>query len=158
MNFHVDVQTVSLSPDIPTVESIQHWVDAALNTQMPTAELCIRIVDEAESQQLNRDYRHQDKPTNVLSFPMSMPGADIPYIGDIIMCAPIIVREASEQQKSLPAHWAHMVIHGILHLRGYDHLNDADATLMESLEIEILHQLGFTNPYLHPLDEESHEA
>ena len=109
----------------------------------------MRIVDEAESQQLNFDYREKDKPTNVLSFPFQCPpGIELPLLGDLVICAQVVAREAAEQQKTVTAHWAHMVVHGCLHLLGFDHINDEDAAEMEAEEIQILQELGFANPYL----------
>ena len=115
--------------------------------------MTVRIVDETESQQLNFDYREKDKPTNVLSFPFQCPpGIELPLLGDLVICAGVVAQEATEQNKSLDAHWAHMVVHGSLHLLGFDHINDDDAAQMEAEEVTILQQLGFTNPYL--LDDE----
>jgi probable rRNA maturation factor len=112
------------------------------------AQLTIRITDEAEIQELNRTYRHKDKPTNVLSFPFEAPpGVEIPLLGDIIICAAVVAREAGEQGKPLQAHWAHMVIHGTLHLLGYDHIDETEAEQMEGLEITLLAGLGYANPY-----------
>jgi probable rRNA maturation factor len=97
---------------------------------------------------LNSQYRNQDKPTNVLSFPADLPAElELPDLGDIIICAEIVEQEAATQKKSLKSHWAHMTVHGILHLLGYDHINDSDATKMEALETQILLKLGFIAPY-----------
>jgi len=138
-----------------TEPDIKKWAQAAyLGDQVMS--LAINVVDESASQVLNRDFRQKDKPTNVLSFPMDMPDLpmDIPemidemnILGDLAICADIVAREAKEQKKALNAHWAHMVIHGVLHLQGYDHINDRDAEEMETLEREILSKLGYPDPY-----------
>jgi probable rRNA maturation factor len=108
----------------------------------------VRITDEAEIRELNATYRGKDYATNVLSFPFEAPpGVDIPLLGDIVVCAAVVAREAAEQEKPLQAHWAHMVIHGTLHLLGYDHIEEADAEEMEGLEIRLLADLGYANPY-----------
>jgi len=112
-------------------------------------ELAIRIVGLEEGQALNRDYRGKDYPTNVLSFPAELPpGVALPLIGDLAICAPVVAREAAEQGKKPTQHWAHMTVHGVLHLLGYDHLEDAEAERMESLETRILASLGIADPYL----------
>ncbi|MEJ2327702.1 MAG: rRNA maturation RNase YbeY [Chromatiaceae bacterium] len=129
-----------------TVE-IDRWVRAALGAA-DDRELNIRIVNEPEMAELNSRYRHKEGPTNVLSFPFeSPPGVNSAILGDIVICAPVVRREAGEQGKALAAHWAHMVVHGIMHLRGYDHENEADAERMEAAETEILTGLGFPAPY-----------
>jgi probable rRNA maturation factor len=111
----------------------------------------VRIVGPEEIRALNRDYRGKDKPTNVLSFPADIPDhIDLPLLGDLIVCADVVRNEAAEQHKSTQDHWAHMVIHGTLHLLGFDHIDDDEAQEMELLEISILQQLGIDNPYLHP--------
>jgi len=116
-------------------------------------EMTIRIVDQQESQQLNADYRDKDKPTNVLSFEFEQPpglvdiGEELPYLGDLVVCAEVVAKEAKEQNKSLEAHWAHMIIHGTLHLQGYDHIDEYDVEEMEGIEIEIMQNLGYANPY-----------
>jgi probable rRNA maturation factor len=132
----------------PTRQQLQQWAEAAL-IEAASTELTIRLVDEAESSALNQQYRHKSGPTNVLSFPFEapMPGMDIPLLGDVVICAPRVVCEASEQGKPLLAHWAHLVIHGVLHLQGYDHQTDAEAELMEALEVSLLTRLGYANPY-----------
>ena len=112
------------------------------------AEITIRLVDSDESQQLNNQYRGKDKPTNVLSFPFEVPtGIELDLLGDLVICAPVIAAEAIEQNKSENAHWAHMVIHGCLHLLGYDHINDQEAEEMEALEIALLAKLNIADPY-----------
>ena len=136
---------------LPTAADFQRWVEVVLREcepQREEAELTIRLVEEAEITELNATYRHQHKPTNVLSFPYeAMPGVAIPLLGDIIICAAVVAREAAEQEKPLAAHWAHMVIHGTLHLLGYDHLVEDEAEAMEGLEIALLGSLGYANPY-----------
>lgn len=153
MAITLDLQLASGAGNLPTAEQIQQWLEAAILPFQADAEVTVRIVDNEESQQLNHDYRGKDKPTNVLSFPFQCPpGIELPLLGDLVICAPVVAAEATEQQKSLQAHWAHMVVHGSLHLLGFDHINDDDAEQMEAEEVTILQQLGFTNPYL--LDDE----
>jgi probable rRNA maturation factor len=139
------------SEGLPTEADFLHWVETALNecaAKPDEAQLTIRLVEEAEITELNATYRHQNKPTNVLSFPYeAMPGVDIPLLGDIVICAAVVAQEAAEQEKPLQAHWAHMVIHGTLHLLGYDHIEEDEAELMEGLEIALLGSLGYANPY-----------
>ncbi len=151
MKVDLDVQYATGSgaaAPLPTVETIKRWVDAALAGFVETAELTVRIVSRAEIQQLNRTYRHQDKTTNVLSFPFEAPsGVELPLLGDVVICAAVVEEEALEQGKPAASHWAHMVVHGVLHLLGYDHIDDDEADEMEGLEIEILAQLGIDNPY-----------
>lgn len=146
----INLQNVSTEPAVPNAETLTDWALVALHHQCKRGELTIRIVDPVESQMLNQRYRQQNKPTNVLAFPFaSFPGIDIsdPIIGDIVICAAIVNQEAKQQGKPHDAHWAHIVIHGILHLLGYDHLNATDAQCMETLEIDLLQQLGYANPY-----------
>ena len=112
------------------------------------AEISLLIVDETEGAELNRQWRGKDGPTNVLSFPSDLPAElNLPLLGDLIICAPVVEKEAMAQKKSLDAHWAHMVVHGTLHLLGYDHVVDAEAQEMEALETRILKQLGYPDPY-----------
>lgn len=139
-------------PDgLPAEADFQHWVEVALRecaAERDETQLTIRLVDEAEIAELNATYRHKNKPTNVLSFPYeAMPGVDIPLLGDIVICAAVVAQEAAEQEKPLQAHWAHMVIHGTLHLLGYDHIEEDEAERMEGLEIALLGGLGYANPY-----------
>ena len=144
----LDLQIASDSTTLPTADNFELWVRTALGNTMTQAELTIRIVDEVESQSLNSTYRGKDKPTNVLSFPFEAPPEiDIPLLGDLIICASVVEQEAIQQNKPSQAHWAHMVVHGCLHLLGYDHINDAEAEEMESLEIQLIENLGFNNPY-----------
>ena len=133
---------------VPHARSFARWANAACaagiaRSRSQATELTIRVVGAAESRRLNRTWRGKDKPTNVLSFT-----ADAPVLGDLAICAPVVAREAREQGKSPAAHWAHMVVHGVLHLLGYDHENDRDAERMEARETKILAQLGMPNPYV----------
>lgn len=121
----------------------------ALSAVQEEAEVTIRLVDEAESHDLNLTYRGKDKPTNVLSFPFEAPpGIEMPLLGDLIICRQVVEQEAQEQSKPLEAHWAHMVVHGSLHLLGYDHIDDDEAEEMESLETEIMLAMGYEDPYI----------
>lgn len=145
----LDLQIATQNQDnLPSEEQINQWLNIILPPFMSEAELTIRIVDEEESQHLNNTYRHKDKPTNVLSFPFESPiEIETPLLGDLIICKQVVEREANEQQKSLSSHWAHMIVHGCLHLLGYDHIEDDEAEEMEGIEIEIMAELGFANPY-----------
>lgn len=148
-DIHVDVDNACQDAHAPDTAAFLAWVSAALDQSRTRAELAIRIVDEAESAALNAQYRHKDTPTNVLSFPSGLPeNCEPPILGDLAICAAVVEREAGEQHKTLEAHWAHMVIHGTLHLLGFDHVDDADADIMEAREIAIMKILGFANPYL----------
>ena len=144
----LDLQIASSAAQLPTTEQLNTWANAALFGRCDSAELSVRIVDEEESQALNQQYRHKNSPTNVLSFPADLPDdIEIPLLGDLVICAPIVANEASQQGKQLDAHWAHMIIHGTLHLLGYDHIDDSEANIMEQLETDILTGLGFAPPY-----------
>lgn len=136
---------------LPSAEKLELWASAALNgrTHFNQPELTIRLVETEESQQLNFEYRGKDKPTNVLSFPFEVPaGIPLQLLGDLIICAPVVQQEAEQQNKTPEAHWAHMVVHGCLHLLGYDHIKDEEAEIMENLEREVMTTLGFSDPYL----------
>ena len=149
MKYKVDLQD-TIQSNTPNRFHIQRWVNEALNGRIDEANLCIRIVGCEEMQHLNSTYRKKNKPTNVLAFPSDVPAgiqAELKLLGDIVICAELITKEAQEQGKPLEAHWAHIVIHGTLHLLGYDHTDDNDAKQMESIEIDILDKLGFDNPY-----------
>ncbi|WP_213995706.1 rRNA maturation RNase YbeY [Arsukibacterium sp.] len=149
MTVVLDLQLASTAPGIPAESAIQCWLNAAVLPFQAQAEVTVRIVDSPESQQLNLQYRGKDKPTNVLSFPFQAPaGLELPLLGDLVICAQVVQTEAHEQQKLLNDHWAHMVVHGCLHLLGFDHINDDDAEAMEAEEIQILASLGINNPYL----------
>ena len=143
----VDLQVAVADANLPSQEQLAAWVNAVVDQSKP-AELTIRIVDEAEMTVLNTTYRHKDAVTNVLSFPFE---ADVPMdvalLGDIVICAPVVAQEAVEHGKSVEAHWAHLIIHGVLHLLGYDHQSGDEAEAMESREIQILQQFGYANPY-----------
>lgn len=140
------LQDVSDSADVPSENEIRQWLLASLEKK--NIRLTVRLVAEGEMGELNERYRHKKGPTNVLSFPFEdPPGVHSDILGDIVICAPIVQREAREQKKTVSAHWAHMVIHGALHLQGYDHENEQDAIKMEALETRIMTQLGFPAPY-----------
>lgn len=137
------------SKNLPDETACQRWLEAVLLPFQEEAEVTVRLVDEAESNELNLTYRGKDKPTNVLSFPFEAPpGIALPLLGDLIICRQVVEQEAAEQGKTSEAHWAHMVVHGSLHLLGYDHIEDDAAEEMESLETEIMHGLGYPDPYL----------
>lgn len=144
----LDLQLAVDADDLPTEDEFEQWLEKVILEHQDQAELTIRIVDESEISELNRQYRNKDYATNVLSFPVDsdLP-LDIPLLGDLVICASVVAREAQEQRKSLKAHWAHMVIHGTLHLLGYDHIEDNQAAAMEAKEIEYLNYFGFSNPY-----------
>jgi probable rRNA maturation factor len=160
-DFSIAVQFVAVRPWVPTQAALRRWAVAAHASAIEALparkraaaatarHACIRIVGPAESRRLNREYRGNDKPTNVLSFPASgderkLDGA----LGNLVICAAVVAREARDQRKPRPVHWAHMVVHGILHLHGFDHERPRDARAMERLEVEILHRFGYQNPYL----------
>ena len=148
MTLEVDVQVVCDEDDLPGRADLRAWARAAVGALREDAELTIRIVDEAESARLNSSYRYEDVATNVLSFQFDAPaGLDVPLLGDIVICAPVVRREADEQSKSVSSHWAHMVVHGALHLLGFDHVRARDADEMEAMETRVLADLGFDNPY-----------
>lgn len=144
----LDLQRISLG-DTPGDEDFRQWCELALRQRSADSELTIRLVDEAEGRELNRTWRQKDYATNVLSFPADVPDEflDIPLLGDLVICVPVVAREASEQGKLPMAHWAHLVIHGCLHLLGYDHIEDAEAEEMEDLERRLLAELGHPDPY-----------
>lgn len=144
----LDLQQASTGA-APTEAEFRRWCELALRARTADSELTIRLVDEAEGRALNATYRHKDYATNVLSFPAEIPDGllDIPLLGDLVICVPVVEREAQTQGKALSAHWAHLVIHGCLHLLGYDHLDDAEADEMEDLERQLLAELGYPDPY-----------
>ncbi len=146
----LDLQVACESPEgLPQEAQIQRWLDAAILPFQEEAEVTVRLVDETESHDLNLTYRGKDKPTNVLSFPFEAPpGMEMPLLGDLVICRQVVEREAPEQDTPLDAHWAHMVVHGSLHLLGYDHIEDDEAEEMESLETEIMLALGYADPYI----------
>lgn len=138
---------------LPSRDILVRWVAEVLRHHPDERrhELTVRFVDAGESQALNRDYRGKDRPTNVLSFPFDAPaGIELPLLGDLVICHAVVAREASEQDKSLIAHYAHMVVHGTLHLLGYDHIEESEAERMERLECEILTRFGIDDPYQLP--------
>ncbi|MCO6060035.1 rRNA maturation RNase YbeY [Pseudomonas sp. MOB-449] len=145
----LDLQLASEAQGLPSEADLRRWCELALRQRTADSELTIRLVDEHEGRELNRTWRHKDYATNVLSFPADVPDEllDIPLLGDLVICAPVVAREAAEQGKSLEAHWAHLVIHGCLHLLGYDHIEDEEAEEMEALERELLAELGHPDPY-----------
>ena len=151
----VDIQVVSESATIPVDKIIESWAAAVLDQLgfSDFAEMSIRIVDEDEIRALNRAYREVDKPTNVLSFPSGI-GSDLPddvprSLGDVVICAPVVEREAAVQFKAVGDHWAHLVVHGTLHLLGFDHSSESDAAEMEAAERDILASKGVVDPYAH---------
>lgn len=148
MNLQLEVQCVVEDDGIPGAMQFQSWAEAALSGRRDQAELVVRIVDREESRQLNREYRSKDKPTNVLSFPFEAPAVvESDLLGDLVICAPLVTEEALAQDKPLQAHWAHLLVHGVLHLLGFDHINEQEADVMEGLEVEVLESLGFPDPY-----------
>lgn len=153
MTLTLRIQVASAFPELPSRARFKRWVETALRflpaeRTVDSVELGIRLVDEAESAVLNTSYRHKNGPTNVLSFPAEAPpGVAWSYVGDIVICAPLVVQEATQQHKPPLAHWAHLTVHGVLHVYGYDHECAEDAAVMEALEVEILASLGFANPY-----------
>lgn len=146
----LDLQIACDNPEgLPSEALFERWLATVLPKFQAQSEVTIRIVDEAESHHLNLTYRGKDKPTNVLSFPFEAPPEiELPLLGDLIICRQVVEQEAAEQQKTAEEHWAHMVIHGCLHLLGYDHIEDDEAEEMEGLETEILAELGYDDPYL----------
>jgi len=149
VSLEVDVAFGTRHPWAPSARLLGDWAQTAAGRRGARAALSIRVVTPAESQRLNRAYRGKDRPTNVLSFPAgSAPAVDGPApLGDLAICARVVAREAHAQKKTLAAHWAHMVVHGVLHLVGHDHERDADARRMERREKALMKRLGFPNPY-----------
>ena len=148
MRLRLAVQRDSVARGLPRPASIGEWARAALRgAGAGVAEVTVRIVDEAESAALNRRYRGKRGATNVLSFSYDLPRGARGLAGDLVICAPVVAREARAQGRPARAHWAHMVVHGIMHLRGCDHIQLADAQIMEALEIRALKRLGIPNPY-----------
>lgn len=144
----ISIQNASDSDEVPEEGSLRRWALNALEPFCDSAEVCLRIVDTDESASLNQEYRQKSGPTNVLSFPYPSETFESAEIqGDLVICAPVVEQEAAQQSKALDAHWAHMVTHGMLHLLGYDHIEDNDTEEMEQLEIRLLAKLGYPNPY-----------
>ncbi len=153
MPVEFEIQRATISTGTPGDDQFQLWVNAVPAMQDRTSGLTIRIVDEAEALRINREYRKKDYATNVLSFPAELPeglpeAVRLSQLGDLLLCAPVVAREAVEQKRPEEDHWAHLTIHGVLHLLGYDHEQAAEAVVMESLETEILKKLGISDPYL----------
>ncbi|PTQ90417.1 putative rRNA maturation factor [Agitococcus lubricus] len=150
----MSLQRVTTHKELPKSADFRAWINVAMivaNYQF-ASEVLIRIVDDEESQSLNGQYRGKDYATNVLSFPSELPheiaaAMTRAPLGDIIICAPVVMAEAKEQEKSLQSHWAHLTIHGVLHLLGYDHIDDDEAEQMEALEVQAMALLGYSNPY-----------
>jgi probable rRNA maturation factor len=148
MPLRIEIQVSAIRSGLPPVAKFRHWARSALAGRRRDAELTIRIVEPAESRSLNRLYRGKDKPTNVLSFPAEIPEElHIPLLGDVVICREVVESEAQEQGKPAEAHWAHMVVHGVLHLLGYDHETEDEASRMEGLEAGIMAELGWPDPY-----------
>ena len=143
----IDLQNDAEIAGVPAQPKLQAWVEAALQRDYAALEQTIRVVDRDEGAELNHRYRGKPAATNVLAFPYD--GAHLGYdcLGDLVLCAPLVAEEAAAQGKPAEAHWAHLVVHGMLHLQGFDHLDDAERDRMEALEIQILGRLGYTNPY-----------
>jgi probable rRNA maturation factor len=133
---------------VPSPASFKRWAEAACQGRIKFADIAIRVVDEKEGRALNKHYRGKDYATNVLSFPAELPeGVTLPLLGDLVICVPVVVREAQEQHKTIAAHYAHLTIHGVLHLLGLDHNNDTEALMMEAIERQILADMGYPDPY-----------
>ncbi len=149
MQVELDLQLATEATELPSEAQLRQWCELALRQRTAPSELTIRIVDEAEGRELNLTWRGKDYATNVLSFPAEIPEGllDIPLLGDLVICAQVVAREAGEQGKSLDAHWAHLTLHGCLHLLGYDHIDDDEAEEMEALERQLLAELGYPDPY-----------
>ena len=148
MSITLDLQVACKNSDLPSLQTFQLWVDTALAAYNKPFELTIRLVESEESQALNNQYRQKNKPTNVLSFPFEVPeGITLDLLGDLVICADVVNLEASQQNKLVENHWAHMVIHGCLHLLGYDHITDVEAEEMEAIEIAYLLSLQIADPY-----------
>jgi probable rRNA maturation factor len=157
---HIIIQKVAKSAFSPSSSQLRKWAQIALDKKITDVEITLRIIDKAEMIRLNATYRGKHQPTNILSFPFATPKEmtlNVRILGDIAICAEVVNEEAIAQNKPLAAHWAHMIVHGILHLLGYDHQTNDDAVIMESLEINILKTLGFNNPYILGENGPSHE-
>lgn len=145
----ITIQALANNTFIPSRYFLQRWVNAALAKQVGTNAVNIRLVSKKASAELNSTYRHKKGPTNILSFPFEPPPKiSSPFLGDLVICAALVNQEAKQQTKTRLAHWAHLVIHGCLHLVGYDHTHDKDAIQMETVEIQLLEDLGYENPYI----------
>ncbi len=152
INLCLDLENATEDEDHPPPAEFKQWISAAIGDSMEEAEISVRIVSPEEITTLNNTYRNQQKATNVLSFPADLPDhIDLPLLGDLVICAQVVEKEAQQQNKNSKAHWAHMVIHGTLHLLGYDHIEQDEADIMEGLEINILSTMNINNPYLIPI-------
>ena len=147
MAITIDLQYDSALEGIPSRQRFHEWVVAALQKPYPALEQTVRIVNEAEIRELNCRFRDSDSATNVLAFPGDSDVLDYDCLGDLVICAPVVAAEAADQGKPVDAHWAHLVVHGMLHLQGFDHKGEKDTAKMEALEVKILGTLGYTNPY-----------
>ena len=147
MAIKTDLQNDAALAPVPSLQQFQTWIESSLQSSHQRLEQTVRIVDEDESRDLNLRFRARDYATNVLAFPGESELLDYDCLGDLVICAPVVAAEAHAQGKVLEAHWAHMVVHGMLHLQGFDHQDDSDTAQMEALEIKILDTLGYTNPY-----------
>jgi probable rRNA maturation factor len=147
MPVKVDLQNDDGFENLPALGRFEDWVESALQASHEQLEQTIRVVGEAESRDLNRRFRERDKATNVLAFPGDAEFLDYDCLGDLVICAPVVAAEAADQGKTDEAHWAHLVVHGMLHLQGFDHQDAEQTREMEQLEIKILDTLGYTNPY-----------
>jgi len=147
MTIEVEVQRETSNSSVPSDQQFEQWAAAALQGH-GESELVIRVVDQEESRRLNEQFAKRNKATNVLSFPAGLPPSiDLALLGDIVICAPLVEREAEQQNKSVVAHWAHLTIHGILHLLGHDHQSDLEAANMEARETSLVQSFGFPDPY-----------
>lgn len=147
----IELQLACPLASVPFGNEIESWVRCVTSALGLEGDVCVRVVDEQESRALNARYRAKDEPTNVLSFPADLPpGVEAAVLGDLAICAPVVQREAEMQGKDVKAHWAHMVVHGLLHLAGYDHETPVDAEAMETKEVELLREIGFPDPYQLP--------
>ena len=147
-NVHIDIQINSDSAQLPDKTQLIRWATAAVGNHRKEAEISLLFVDIEEGAELNHQWRGKEGATNVLSFPSDLPEElQLPLLGDLIICIPVVEKEAKEQVKTLESHWAHMIVHGTLHLLGYDHIEDSEAEEMETLETSIMNQLGYPDPY-----------
>ncbi len=157
MTYHIDIQHATQLPIPFTDEQIISWASLALRDYQQQGELTVRYVDPTEMIDLNNTYRQQNKPTNVLAFPSTIPeivDLPCPFLGDIIICPEVLAQESLELNKSPTEHWALIIIHGILHLLGYDHIEDDDTEIMQAIEVKLLAELGYANPYDEELNRE----
>lgn len=159
MNLQLDIQRESSEP-VPDEDDLRRWIKAALDGQRDRdTEISLRLVDIEEMTLLNETWRARSGPTNVLSFPSDLPDElNLPLLGDIVVCVPVVLREAREQGKTPDAHWAHMTVHGTLHLLGYDHIEEHEAVAMEAMETDILARLDYPCPYQGEHSEEPAQA